>query len=475
MLLSVLITAQLSAQTISLQEFLDSARSEHPLVEREELAQAIATQRRAGLLTAEDWRLRGRAEYYHSKPNISGDFSPSTIDEFDLSAGLERSIWKSGGNLELGWSSKATSQTLSSLAFPGGADPLQIGEPTLYENSLMLSYTQPLLRNFKGRLDRLEYDLAAYDEQLVRLQAEENEEGFLLDLAIGFIDWVLLTEQVDIAEERLRLAETERELTADKRRANLVDKVDVLRSEDAVRLASQNLVLARSQARAKQAELAVLADLPLLQNRQPDYDLYATVELPTIAESARALAEEARVLRLLSTRAQQLERSRLGFSESEKPSLNAQVGLALKGGDESFVDALGLARPDLLLGITMSHPLGARASRNAVLQTELESQQVEAQRRQLQLQLESQLHSLLIQLDDLREILELNRQQIESAREKTAEEQRLYNQGRSELNFVIQAEDNERNARLTFAQNAAGFHRMYQRYLALTDNLLPQN
>jgi hypothetical protein len=38
---------------------------------------------------------------------------------------------------------------------------------------------------------------------------------------------------------------------------------------------------------------------------------------------------------------------------------------------------------------------------------------------------------------------------------------------------VIQAEDNERNARLTYADNATAFHRLYHQYLALCDLLLP--
>jgi outer membrane protein TolC len=336
-----------------------------------------------------------------------------------------------------------------------------------------LSYTQPLLRNYGGELDRLDYELAEYEVDVSELQADESKEGFLLTLANGFIDWVLLKEQERIAEERLQLADAERELTAEKRRANLVDKVDVLRSEDAVRLARQNLVLIRSQAGARQAELAVLAQLPDLRELQPEHDLYELRDLPTVDQAARDLEETSRTLLMLTTRSRQLEQLREGFLEREKPSLNADLGVALKGGDEGFFHSLEITKPDLSVGVSISHPIGARSARSDVLQTELELQQLEAQRQRIKLELESRLHSLLIQLNDLEEILELNREQIESARQKTAEERRLYDQGRSELTFVIQAEDNERNARLTYAENAANYHRLYQQYLALSDQLLP--
>jgi outer membrane protein TolC len=314
--------------------------------------------------------------------------------------------------------------------------------------------------------------LAEYDLTVASLQALENQEAFLLTLAIGFIDWTLLEEKRRIADERLLLAQEERQLTDEKRRANLVDQVDVLRAEDAVRLASQNLVLVRSQARAKQAELAVLANMPQLSQLLPEHNLYELRDLPSLEQAGRILAEKSRVLQLLETRARRLEQRQAGFREREKPDLNAEFGLALRGGDDELFSSLEVTKPDLSVGISVSQPLGARAARSDVQQAELELQQVQARTERVGLELKSRLHALLIQLADLEEILELNREQIESAREKSAEERRLYNQGRSDLTFVIQAEDNERNARLTHAENAAGYHRLYQQYLALSDLLL---
>ena len=85
--------------------------------------------------------------------------------------------------------------------------------------------------------------------------------------------------------------------------------------------------------------------------------------------------------------------------------------------------------------------------------------------------LASALTSLHIQLSELEEVLALNQEQIESARERTEEELKLYNQGRGELTFVIQSRDNEQNAKLTLAQNALTYHKLLIEYQALTDQL----
>ncbi len=425
-----LIAGSAVAQTITLPEFLTQATSDHPLMREEEFSREIVSERRYGLLAARDWRLNANANVFHSKPIVTGSFSPTTIDRVDLGAQMQRSIWSSGGDLRLNWTTTATDQSIPSFSIPGDDGSIQAGVSTLYEHQVSLSYTQPLLQNYGGTLDRLEYDLAAYDVDVTELQATENRENFLLRLAGGFIDWVLLTEQVRIAEERLQLAEEEKQLTTEKRRANLVDKVDVLRSEDAVRLATQNLVLARSRARAKQGELAVLAEMPELREVQPEYDLYALRTLPTIEQASRVLRDTSRTLRVLATRARQLEERQDGFREREKINLNADFGVTLKGGDEEFFNSLEMTKPDLIVGVMLTHPFGARAARSDVMQAELALRQIEAQQQRVILELESQLHSLLIQLEDLEEILQLNQDQIESARTKTEEERRLYNQGR---------------------------------------------
>ena len=62
--------------------------------------------------------------------------------------------------------------------------------------------------------------------------------------------------------------------------------------------------------------------------------------------------------------------------------------------------------------------------------------------------------------------------EIESSKRKTAEELKLYNQGRGQLTFVIQSRDSEQNAGLTYAKNALTYQKLLLQYRALTDQLL---
>jgi hypothetical protein len=72
----------------------------------------------------------------------------------------------------------------------------------------------------------------------------------------------------------------------------------------------------------------------------------------------------------------------------------------------------------------------------------------------------------------LENTLVLNEKQIASAKERTAEELRIYNQGRGELNFVLRGQDGEQNAKLRYAETAAHYQLLHLRLQEILDRLL---
>ena len=120
-------------------------------------------------------------------------------------------------------------------------------------------------------------------------------------------------------------------------------------------------------------------------------------------------------------------------------------------------------------------PLQNRTAKSQVAKTDLQLKQIQEQLHEISLDLESAVTNIYIQITELERVLTLNQEQIQSAKERTEEELKLYNQGRGELTFVIQSQDNEQNAKLTYAQNALTYHRLIVAYRALLDELLPSN
>ncbi len=147
----------------------------------------------------------------------------------------------------------------------------------------------------------------------------------------------------------------------------------------------------------------------------------------------------------------------------------AQV--SLKNAEDNYGDSFVMDKPDALIGLRFSYPIGYNTAKSKISQTKYQIMQLERQIEEISLTLTSALANLHTQIVELEGVLHLNREQIESAKNKTEEELKLYYQGRGQLTFVIQSRDSEQSARLTYAANALTYHKLLLQYRSLTDQL----
>ena len=451
------------SQTVTLTEFLNQLKNEHPLFTKENLTSEIFRARQQSLTGAQDWNLVSSVGYFSDEPVISFA-SPSKTSGTSFSGGLEKTFWGTGGRL-------STTITTTSLKFalPMGFE----GIPTdNYQSEIALTYIHPLMRNRKGFLDRLQYNLMQFDIDATEINALENEENFLTESANKFLNWVFLVEQRNIIEERLNLSRTELERTERKRKANLVEKVDLIRAGDAVRIAEQNMFLSESRLKGLKAELAVLTQQDDYDNTTPLYELYNTETLPLLEEVRANIESDSRIVRMLNIRIQQLNLVRRGFKETAKPNLALVAQLNKKELNEGLGGSFGLEKTDALIALQFSIPLGNKTAKSNISQTDVQISQLQSQIREVVIGLTSIISNLHTQMTEMEKVLRLNVEQINSSREKTDEELKLYNQGRGDLTFVIQSRDNEQNAKLLYAVNALTYHSLLIQYRSLTDQLL---
>ncbi len=458
--------AMLQAQTITQQDFLETLKQSHPIFEKEALTHRIETEDQNSLLGAEDWHLYSTATISRETPEITYS-SPERTDALSAEVGIKRTFWETGGRL---------SASLSTSNAKIKIDPIlssMYGIPeSFYQNKVALTYTHPLLKNARGFLDRLEYNLKQFDIDFSKIQALENQEDFLAGAAAKFVDWALLTEQMAIISARMKLSEEELDRTQRKRNANLVDDIDVIRAEDAVRIARQNQMLAESQWQALQSELAIITGDTSMNHKSPNYDLYAQAELPDLETVLDDLQSESRILKTLQLRLEQLHLAQRGYKETGKADLSLFAQMNTKKLNDEIMKSLKMDKYDIALGIQFSVPLENRTAKSNIDKTLLMTQQLEAQKDELALSLSAAVSNLYIQIRKMDGVLKLNREQIESAERKTEEELKHYNQGRSSLTFVILSRDSEEDARLLYAGNAAAYQQLLIQYQALMDKIL---
>jgi outer membrane protein TolC len=448
------------ANTITQKEFLDRLKHTHPLFKKEKLTVQIEQQKRNGYLGRQDWNIQSAFFLLHDEPSyaIAG---PEKTDAVSVSSGLEKAIWSTGGRLSASFSSSYANLTI---------DPF-LGIPdSYYENTFTITYNHPLMRNKRGSLDRLQYELSQYDVNFSEVVIVENEESFLAQSAAKFLDWVLLEEQQRIVVERLRLSEEELNRTRRKRASNLIDEIDVIRAEDAVRIARQNFILIKSKSKALRFELAVLLQDSTFVDIAPEHNLYEASIPPSLSEVTAQLKYNSRLLKALTIRINQQDLVRTGFEEQSRADLSLIAQVGIKNAETSYGSSLVMDKPDARIGLQLAFPVGNRTAKANVARTTLVTMQLQKQFEELTIALSSAAANLLTQLSELETVLQLNREQIESAERKTAEELKLYDRGRGELTFVIQSRDSEQAARLTYAMNA----HMHQKLILQLQELMDQ-
>lgn len=461
LLMILLLAVQGFAQEITLAEYLHFVEENHPFFTKEALSAEIERKQAEGLLGAEDW-LVGVSPYFNYLGEASAaQYSADRLASTGAQASLDRSLWSTGG--KLGFS------VVSDFTYMDTAQ----GNVRNFKQGIGVSYTQPLLKNLGGKLDRLGHELSAYSIDVTEIQALENQETLILDLSVRFLGWAHLSEMIRIAEERLKLAREQLEQVKRRFSSNLVDRVDVLRGEDAVRGAEQGLLQLRSQWRAKQAELAVLAQVGEIYEKVPRFELYTFESLPGVDAAVSELKQRSRILQPFSILKKQLIHQRAGLVEQKRPELNLILSGGFFGWDPEFLQSLLITKPDASVSLEFKALLGNRGITAEMEVIDIQLQRLQAESRDLEITLEASLRNLLLQMADMGKILELNQAQIESAQEKTKEELKLYNQGRGQLTFVIQSRDNEQNARLSYVDNAALYHLLKLQYQALLDKLYP--
>ena len=460
----LMMATTISAGTISQESFLEQLKQTHPLFEKEKLTAQIEQQKRESYLGNKDWNVRSSLFYLHDEPSFAVA-GPEKTDAISITGGLEKAFWSTGGRLSASFSTNYARLTI---------DPLWGLPKSYFENRLAVTYSQPLLRNKGGTLDRLQYELSQFNIDLSDEIAMENEEIFLAQSAAKFLDWVFLGEQHQIVLERLHLSEEELNRTSDKRASNLIDEVDLIRAEDAVRIARQNLLLIESQSKALRSELAVLLQDNSFNDMTPMYNLYETSTLPTPREAAGRLTDNSRLIKALTIRINQQRLVRTGFEEESRTDLTLVAQVGLKNAETSYGRSMAMDIPEARIGLQLGFPVGNRTAKANVARTDLVTMQIEKQLDQLTIELSSALTSLLTQASVLKAVMQLNQEQIESAKRKTAEELKLYDQGRGELTFVIQSRDSEQAARLTYAINALTYHKLLLQVEELTDQLHKQ-
>ncbi|MDC0037008.1 TolC family protein, partial [bacterium] len=294
-----------------------------------------------------------------------------------------------------------------------------------------------------------------------------STEHFVLSAIEKYLEWVHLHERNKLTQKQLDVATKSLKLLKRKYRDNLIEKLDVLRQEDAIRS------IKHEQLSIQASITSITAGLALLSNKDPELFSLPELSLNTPIPINKTLTFSAtKAARLFESKTKFTKLQQQQLLETKKSNLDLGLTYGILSGDNSFNDSLNFDKHDQRVSLVYTKKLQNRSLTKELENINHELEKINAQKNEHNVNFNIEKKTLLSQIKSYNDIIELSKRQLQSNTDTLTEEKRLYYIGKSNLTFVLQAETNLHRAQSQHIQHLYNFQRLHIQYLTLTDTLL---
>ena len=336
-----------------------------------------------------------------------------------------------------------------------------------YRSSFQGSYTQPLLRGFKIDSTRQQIQVTRINRDIADIDLRQLLTNTVSSVQDAYWDLVYATGTLEVQRQALELAETLIRDNEARVEIGTMAPIEIVsaRSEAAQRRQS----LAQAEQNLATAELALKqlivggtddeywaatlnpVDLPTLE--VPAIDLEEAIR--TALDERTDIARSRRQLDINNVNLSSLSNSRLpavdlvgtyqlqgqGGTRFNRTGLGGSVFQEIPGGiGDAFNQLYDVDFPTWNLQLTVSYPLGQSAADAQYARARIQVQQVQAQLRQLGLQVATEVTNAVLQIQGIARRIEASTAARELATEQLAAEQSKFAAGLQTNFFVVQAQ-----------------------------------
>ena len=418
-----------------------------------------------------------------------GDITETDTSNFDVS--LSQPIKWGGGALNVGFDNNRQSTTNAFSSF----------NPS-YRSVFVSQYTQPLLRGFRVdnsrtqiQVTRINRDISDIDLRQTIINTVADVENAYWELLYSVASVAVQQQALDLAEQLVRdnrarveigtlapIEVVQSQAEAAARRQTLAQAQQALRTAE---LALKRLIVGGTQDELWTAELSPV-DQPRLS--QPPIDIPSAVNNALGQRTDLGRAQRQQDINQLNVRA--LRNNTLpaldlvgafqlqgqGGDLLVRDFLGGEAEQVIPGGYGDALSQLADARfPVWTVGLQMSYPIGTSSEEAALERARLQVRQTEAELRQLELSVATEVTNAALQVESISERIDAATASRELAEEQLAAEESKLQVGLSTNFFVVQsqrdlatARDAELRAILDYQKALVELERLQQTSLTRT-------
>ena len=418
-----------------------------------------------------------------------GDITETDTSNFDVS--VNQPVRFGGGSLSVGFDNNRQETTNAFSSFNPG-----------YRSAFVTQYTQPLLRGFRIDDSRSQIKVTQINRDISKIDLRQTITNTVADVENSYWELLYSVGSVGVQQQALELAE---QLVRDNRarvEIGILAPIDVVQSQ--AEAASRRQTLAQAQQVLRTAELVIKrlivsgtqdelwtseinpVDQPRLN--QPPIDIRSAVANALGQRTDLNRAQRQQDINQLNVRT--LRNNTLpaldlvgtfnlqgqGGNQLVRNFLGGEAGQVIPGGYLDAIEQIVDARfPLWTIGLEMSVPIGTSSDEAALERARLQIRQTDAELRQLELTVATEVTNAALQVESIREWIAAAKASRELAEQQLVAEESKFEVGMSTNFFVVQsqrdlatARDIELRAILDYQKALVEFDRLQETSLGPT-------
>ncbi|HON77937.1 MAG TPA: TolC family protein [Spirochaetota bacterium] len=426
-------TAPEAMQRISYNDYMSIILKKLPELRKNKLQvdRAENTRYAAGSIT--DTNLEGSGTYSKNTQYSTNPYAGSgSTRNYSANLGLSRRIIQSGTTLNAGI---GYSQNQYDMQVSG----YRVNDT--YRPSYYVGFSQSVLKNAFGVVDRFSGNDAEMKLAIEKLQQQENDKTSLNTYRKLYFTWIEYSETLSLLKESIRNAQVLYNQVRRKFRTGLSDNDDVQNAADTVlqyRISYQNTLSAFNTV---QKQLQIFFDAAKYRPDAGEFERYYSLSggekyEPVPFEKTRN-AEIYRLTKKNYAYSQTIAENKL------LPDLNIIGQYTRLSQDDRFSDAVkAMNDSDYYIGFTVTYPIGNTESRSSLRESELAVMEVNHEFDITRNEFRKSLQSIIQNTSGLKKMISLTEQRIRVLESKYRTEQGKYHQARLDLNYLITTANN---------------------------------
>jgi outer membrane protein TolC len=375
-----------------------------------------------------------------------------------------------------------------------------------YNATWNFNYTQPLFRDFKIDAQRRTLQVTRVTREISDVQLRASITNMVSNVKNAYWDYVFATLAVQVAQQSLELAD---KLVADNQtrvEIGTMAPIDVVQAQAEQATRRQGLVTAQNTRRTAELTLKRLivsgtedpswratldpVDRPDFQVEQVDIEAAirrALSERTDIEIAKKNIQNNVTTLGFLRNQAMPIVDATLSYGvagiggtqqvRSQTGVLGSAVTTTIPGGiTDAFSSLFANRYPRWTLGLNVTYPIGTSTQDAAVARARVQLSQVEAQVKQIELQVATEITNAAINLRNTSEAVQAAQAARELSLRRLEAEQSKFEVGMSTNYQVVQAQrdlndvrNSELRAILNYQKARVEFERLQQTTLQSTN------